>query len=256
MKSLIAAGRAFYGIGIAGLGIQQFQYRQFRPVIAPSWPSWIQTPALALITGAALVIAGLLIAIGKWGRTTSIFTGTALLLLFILQAVFQLFIIEYDFHLGLWTDALKELALAGGAFVMAASFETGSKTYWTEKLIPAGRVFFSITMIAFGIDHGLYTGFVVALVPAWIPGHLFWTYFAAVALIGSGLGIMFNIKIRLIGLLLGTMLFIWFIILHIPRAIADPNGAQGNEVTSVFEALAFSGIAFVLAGLHSGKSKS
>ncbi len=48
-------------------------------------------------------------------------------------------------------------------------------------------------------------------------------------------------------MLLGIMLFIWFVILHIPRAIADPNIDKGNEVTSVFEALAFSGVAFLIA---------
>jgi hypothetical protein len=43
------------------------------------------------------------------------------------------------------------------------------------------------------------------------------------------------------------MLLIWFAILHIPRAIADPYSGKGNEITSVFQALAFSGIAFVIA---------
>lgn len=40
------------------------------------------------------------------------------------------------------------------------------------------------------------------------------------------------------------MLLLWFVILHIPRAIADPAIEKGNEITSVFQALAFSGIAF------------
>ena len=102
-------------------------------------------------------------------------------------------------------------------------------------------------MIVFGIDHFLYTEFVATLVPRWIPAPVFWTYFAAVALIGSGVAIILKIKIRLIGILLGIMLFIWFVILHIPRAVADPYVDKGNEVTSVFEALAFSGIAFVIA---------
>ena len=50
----------------------------------------------------------------------------------------------------------------------------------------------------------------------------------------------------LAGTLLGTMLFVWVLVLHIPRAVADPYGAIGNEWTSVFQALAFSGVAFIL----------
>jgi uncharacterized membrane protein YphA (DoxX/SURF4 family) len=103
-------------------------------------------------------------------------------------------------------------------------------------------------MILFGIDHFLYADFVSKLVPMWIPGQLFWTYFAGVALIGSGIGIILKIKLKLVATLLGVMIFLWLIMLHIPRAIADPYGDKGNEVTSVFEALGFSGIAFVIAG--------
>lgn len=136
---------------------------------------------------------------------------------------------------------------------MAGSFEDYGKhepsrlINLLEKLISVGRIFFSITMIVFGIDHFLYAEGVATLVPDWIPAHLFWTYFAAVALIGSGIAIILKIKLRLIGILLGIMIFSWFLILHIPRAVTMPELQNGNEVTSVFQALAFSGIAFVLA---------
>jgi len=42
------------------------------------------------------------------------------------------------------------------------------------------------------------------------------------------------------------MLLIWVLILHIPRAMADPYSGVGGEWTSVFEALAASGVAFIL----------
>jgi len=44
-------------------------------------------------------------------------------------------------------------------------------------------------------------------------------------------------------------MFLWVFLLHIPRAVADPRGSLGNEWTSVFEALAYSGVAFMLAAL-------
>jgi hypothetical protein len=43
----------------------------------------------------------------------------------------------------------------------------------------------------------------------------FWTYFAGVALIGSGIAIILKFRIELIGDLLGIMILLWFII-HIP----------------------------------------
>ena len=116
-----------------------------------------------------------------------------------------------------------------------------------EALIPFGVFFYSIMLVIFGIEHFLYADGVQALVPDWIPGHLFWTYFAAVALIGAGLAIIFRFQVKLIGILTGTMIFIWFLILHIPRAVVAPVTDKGNELASVFESLGYSGIAFVIA---------
>jgi len=58
----------------------------------------------------------------------------------------------------------------------------------------------------------------------------------------------FKDQARLIAALPGTMIFIWFIILHVPRVIAFPFADIGDEVTSALLALAYSGIAFVMAG--------
>ena len=255
MKNFIKVACAFYGIGVAGIGFQQFIYADFRPVLLPPWPLWMHSGALAYLTGAALISAGACIILMKKIRTVSLLLGLFFLAMFMIFHVpYLLFINQYSpTNLGLWTDPLKEFALSGGAFVIAGFFDEETVDFkperfsMPEKLITIGRVFFSITMIAFGIDHFLYTDFVATLVPSWLPGKVFWTYFAAVALIGSGVAIILKIKLELVGRLLALMLFLWLIILHIPRAIADPSSGNGNEITSVFEALAFSGIALAIA---------
>jgi uncharacterized membrane protein YphA (DoxX/SURF4 family) len=154
--------------------------------------------------------------------------------------------------LGSWTNAFKILALSGGSLVTAASFRNSqgkrdSRSGSLEKLIPLGRIFVAVMLIVFGIDHFLYEQFVQTLVPAWIPYPLFWTYVAGIALIGAGISFITKIKIRLVGILSAIMLFIWLLILHIPRAVAMPGLANGNEITSVFQALAFTGVALLIA---------
>ena len=255
MENLVRAGRAFYGAGIAGIGIQQFIYSDFRPVILPFWPSSI--PGLstsAWVVGGVLILSGIMIAFSKKARMVSFVLGVFFFLLFLCFHVYdQVFLSPHSFHLGLWTNPLKELALSGGSFVMAASFPEEKSLLGNKLLLILGRIFFSIMLIAFGIDHFLYTEFVATLVPGWIPGPVFWTYFGAVALIGSGVCLFLNFKTNLVGILLGIMLLLWFVILHIPRAIADPYIEKGNEITSVFQALAFSGIAFLLSVLSAAK---
>ena len=256
MNKLIQAGRIAYAICIAGIGIQQFQYKWVRPVIAQAWPTWLQTADVAYVTGAALIVAAVIIIMSKEAKQTAFLLGCGFLFLFIVNQVpFQLFITPYAFSFGLWTDNLKELTLAGGAFVVASSYYVAPQqnsmplSAASKTLLAACRVFFGITLVVFGIDHFLYTDFVAGLVPAWMPGHLFWTYTAGVALIGSGISLMLNIKLITVSLLLGSMLFLWLILLHIPRAVADPLSGKGNEVTSVFEALGFSGMAFMIAAV-------
>lgn len=109
-------------------------------------------------------------------------------------------------------------------------------------------------MILGGIQHFLFVDFVASLVPAWIPGHVFWTYFAGVALIAGGTGLILPQTVRLAAPLAGLMMFLWVLLLHIPRAMAAAPAQSRNEWTAVFEALTMSGIAFVLAGASSRRS--
>ncbi len=264
METLVKAGRKAYGICLVALGIQGMFYADFDPVFLPDASSWLPFHvALAYLWSIMLIVTGLFIVMEKKSKEISLFLGGIFLTLFLFcQVPHLLFIDPNGKSLGTWTKALKELAFAGGAFVIAGSYpreNVQSKSALTNlliKLIPFGRVFFSITMIAFGIEHFLYGEFVKDLVPAWIPNHLFWTYFAGVALIGSGIAIILKFKLKLVASLLGIMIFLWFIFLHIPRGIADPYGNRGNEMTSVFQSFGFSGIAFIIAfGLYPDRKK-
>jgi hypothetical protein len=161
-------------------------------------------------------------------------------------------------HLVAWENAEKELALSSGAFIIAGCFSEKKETSLTRfstKLIRFGVILFSITIISFGIIHFQYAKDVAEYIPSWIPYRLFWAYVAGAALIGSGIAIILKIRQRLIATLLGTMIFIWFIILHIPKSIASPFAGKGGEVTSAFLALAYSGIAFVIAGANKKQNK-
>jgi uncharacterized membrane protein YphA (DoxX/SURF4 family) len=260
-NKLITIGRLFYGSTIVAIGLLQLCYPDFRPVLLPAW----HLPGMLLwvwLTGFLLIGSGIAIITKRQAYAVALLLGGFFLALFLLGHVpYELFVDPYSKHLGVWTNALKELALSGGAFLLAGSLrgevygrqtgetgQAGSSILRTlEKLIPAGRVFFSITMISFGIDHFLYPKGVSTLVPTWIPGALFWTYLAAVALIAAGVAIILKVKLKLAALLLGAMIFLWVLLLHIPRAIADPFGMEANEVISVFEAVNFTGIAVLIA---------
>ncbi|WP_214072306.1 hypothetical protein [Mucilaginibacter sp. dw_454] len=252
MNKVNTLWRAFYSIGIVGIAVLQLVKGNFMPVIIPSSIPYLPGCLLCIwVVSLLFIVKAILIAgFEKYARSSALFVGVFLLILFLaLHLPYQ---VETNMHfLAGWSDALKILALSGGAFVVAGSLTNPVAAHkpgsWVAKLIPLGRYFFAIDILVAGIMHFLYMPFVAMLVPAWLPWHTFWGYLAGVALIASALGIILNIQLKLAANLLGAIIFIWFITLHIPRAIADPVSGNGNEIVSVFEALAFSGIAFLIA---------
>jgi uncharacterized membrane protein len=249
-KWLLPVGRTFYAAGLASIGLMHFYFRNFPLVVIPSFPTWLPLRLLCVfVVGAALTAAGIAMLFNLKGRKVAAWTGVAFMVLVLIAHIPSQLSGTSMAMLGSWTNTIKELALAGGAWIVALSFsrEGSELPAWLEKALPLGRYFFAFLLIVFGIDHFLYAKFVAMLVPSWVGAQMFWTYFAGVALISGGLGITVRRVAPLASLLVGVMIFLWVLMLHIPRAIADPYTSVGNEWASVFEATAFSGVAFMLA---------
>jgi uncharacterized membrane protein len=156
--------------------------------------------------------------------------------------------------MGLWTKAGKALTFAGGALLIVGSLppryheHEGALARLTnplEKCVPLGRYFLAGFFAFCGVLHFFYVPFVAGLVPSWIPGHVFWTYFSGTALILAGVGISLHPTQRTAAALSAVMVFIWVLILHIPRALSDLH--DSNETTAVFEAIAVTGTALLVA---------
>ena len=252
MGNLSNIGRIFYGIGIAAMGFLTIYYRDFPYMLLPPKHSWISDHVvLVYISGILLLLAGASIVFERKLMPVSLLLGTVLLLIFCFYFIpYELTATSNYKHFGAWENAAKELALASGAFIVAGchSKQNDKHVHFLRKLIPLGAVFFPLTIVSFGIDHFLYAKQAVNYIPQWIPNHLFWIYSTGSALLVSGMAVLFNIKRKLFAALLGTMIFIWVIILHIPKVIAASMSDNGGEVTSAFLALAYCGIAFVIAG--------
>jgi uncharacterized membrane protein YphA (DoxX/SURF4 family) len=255
LARLSGSGRLFFATGLVAFGILQFIYGDFVPGRAPAWPAAIPGRLIwASLSGVLLIGAGVAIISGKKARWAAAVVGTMILLWALLRHLPELAANPHGIVL---TNTGKALALFGGAFAVAASLPAneGGVTGVFARIINSsdgfiylGRFCLGIFMILAGIQHFIYTQFVATLIPAWIPGHYFWTYFAGVALIAGGAGLIIPRTVRIAAPLTGVMLFLWVLLLHIPRAVAAAGPEKRNEWTAVFEALAMSGIAFVLAG--------
>jgi uncharacterized membrane protein YphA (DoxX/SURF4 family) len=254
MSYLIKTGRAFYSLALIVYSMMQFYFGDFRNVFFSPYQKGLPfLSILAWLFGIYLLISAGLVLVGKNGKKTASLLGAVFLMLFLGTHLTYELISEPNkiYHLGLWTNPLKELALAGGAFVVAGSFpdNKNEKGAWRflSRLTPYGNLFFLFTMTAFGIGHLIYAEYLVKTVPAWLHDHLFWVYFSGTALVAAGVAIILDIRMKIVALLLAVMVFLWFWFIHIPGAISQPLANRAEYVVSAADALAFSGISLLIA---------
>lgn len=264
MLALAPIGRIFFAIALVAFGIQQFLFGDFVPGRAPAWPvgvpgrlAWAWSSGLLFIaTGGTLLWTGVTPA-PRVRRAAWLLTGMTGAIIAVWALLRHVPLILQDGQFGsAWTMFGKALTFSTGALAVAASLrgldgQAGASRalHRMDELGPTlGRIGLGSFMAAAGIQHFLWEEFVQTLVPAWIPGPLFWTYFAGVALIAAGVGLIVPATSRLAGTMAGLMVFSWVVLLHVPRAVAAAEAASSrNEWVAVFEALAVSGLAVVLA---------
>ena len=252
---LIAIGRWFFGIGLVAWGIQHLVAGDFVTRVVPWWPARIPARSFwAYLIGALLVVAGLAIVFNIKARVAALAFAVFALLSFL--ALGLPLIISDTLLGGKWTSTGKLLVMCGGAISVAISLvETGrggpSRLFASSSAraggLYFGRLCLGTFMILAGIQHFMFVKFVALLLPAFIPGAVFWVYFAGVALIAGGVGLITPLLPRLAALLSGVMIFSWVFLVHLPLVIKHPQ--DPGQVSAIFEALAFSGVAFLIAGL-------
>ena len=117
-----------------------------------------------------------------------------------------------------------------------------------DKILPFGRLFFTLPLAVFGTEHFTNTADIAELVPRWIPGHLFWTYLVGTCLIAAALSITVEIQSPLAAALLGVMFFSFVLLMDIPGVITEP----GNRFswTLALRETAFSAGGLAYAGAH------
>lgn len=139
---------------------------------------------------------------------------------------------------------------AAGAVVfvigIAAARRDIAKARGLDKILALTNVSFAVPLAVFGALHLFGPAFVKALVPAYMPGRMFWVYFVGCALIAAAISIAARTAVQWSGLLVGIMMFLFVAMIHLPGAIAQPNNRIIWMV--VFREMSFGGAGLILAG--------
>jgi len=249
---MISIGRTFFGLALLALGAEHFVFREFVTGRAPAWPAGLPGElAWVYVTGVLVMLCGLAILARRLGRQAAL--GLAALV-FVWAVVRHVPVVVADSLLaGSWTSAGKALVFFGGSLAIAATLPplpTATPGGWwrfanaDDPFVTIARWCLGVFLILCGLQHFKYLAFVATLIPAWFPGNpILWSQFAGIALLLFGVGLLFSRTAPLAALLTGLMIFSWFWIVHLPRVRMSVS-----DGIALFEALAFSGLAFVISG--------
>jgi uncharacterized membrane protein len=253
MKKFIKPGRIIYATGIAALGILCFISKDFIVGRPPEWPSkFTVNPALAYISGTALIIAAIAIIFKKKAGSAALLIAGLIFFLSVPRHLSQ--------FMDDWLNANKSLALFGGSLIIASSFfeedenvniEFSNSKNWNKNFIALGCFLLFIFFIASGYAHFKFSKFVNVFIPEYIPFHSLFAYFCGICLVAGGAGLLIPATRKWAALLAGIMIAGWFILLHIPRFFANTDNV--SDRMGLFESLTFAGILFVLAGMFAEK---
>ena len=251
MEMIVKQGRYLFAVSIAAFGIENLVCARSSDPFLPVIP-WVPSHWwLAYLTGIALLAASVCITANIRARVAAVLLGVLFLLCDLLLQIPRVAALPWD--VGVRTGAFETLTMCASALMLAGtlSAEGGSFGRWagaTNALIQSGRYLFAISAIVFGIDHYLVFGFIVSLVPSWIPGGgWFWANFTAISFIAAGVSIAVRKMDRWASFMLGLMFLLWFLVLHAPRVASYPRVLNPNEWSSAFIALGICGGSWILA---------
>ena len=140
--------------------------------------------------------------------------------------------------------------LTGGvvfAIGLAVIFLRGDwmKARGWDKLILFGPLFYAAPIAAFGTEHFTLTKGIASIIPAWIPGHLFWVYLVGACFLAAGLSLVTGIGTRLAASLLALTFFLFVVLMEAP---GWAHHLQNRfALTVVLREISFSGGALALA---------
>ena len=220
---------------MAAMGVLMLARLDFPPVLVPLPRLVPGRVLLAGLSGAWLIASAVTILIDRRARSGAL----AIAGLLSLGMLLHLRPVLMDPASPAWAVAFETVALGAAAWTLA-----GVLGPLPERMRVAARWGFGASLLAFGLFHFIYHGYIESAIPAWIPGHQIWTYGIGVALIAAGLAILTRIKARLAATMLSIMFGSWVFIVHAPRVAASPSNA--DEWSSLIIALACCGASWII----------
>ena len=128
--------------------------------------------------------------------------------------------------------------LVAGAWVLYAWFAAAGARRWLgfvigDEGVRMARVLYGLALIAFGLSHFAYVNLTAPLVPAWLPAHLFWTYFTGCTYLAAGGSVLIGVYARLAAALAALQMGMFLLLVWVPIMAAGNIGTFQWDETVV-----------------------
>jgi uncharacterized membrane protein len=244
LDKLVALGPLFLALPLAVFGAFHFVATNVVSKLVPAWMPWHLF--WAYFVGVALLAAATSIALRRHVRLSSTLLGlmhfSFIVLLHAPAAA------RSPGNRLAWTILLREVAFAGGAWALAASYTPGENG---KRLLLVARVFLATAAIFFGVEQILHPALVPAVplarvTPEWVPLRLFWTFFTGAVMVIAGVAVLLGKRARAAATYMGTAVVAVLLCVYLPILVAFVgNIAQGLNYFA--DTLMFAGAVLLLA---------
>jgi DoxX. len=246
-------GHAAFAATLIALGLLGLIRGDFAPI-------WQSVPkGLPAREGLVYLCAFISLACGTgllWPRTAATAARVLFMYLLLWLLLFKLrFILLAPTQEVSYQTNGETAVLVAGAWVLYAWFAADWDRRWLgfavgDNGVRIARVLYGLALIAFGLSHFAYVNLTAPLVPAWLPGHVFWAYFTGCTYLAAGAAVLIGVYARLAAALSALQMGLFFVLVWIPIITAGNIGAfqSGEAIVTV----ALTAAAWVVADSYRG----
>ena len=215
---IASGGHVAFAATMVGIGILGLVKGDFTVVWAPVCKGLPARHAMVYACAAMSAGSGLGL---LWQRTSSTTARLLLLWLLLWMLLFRVPSLFRTLSVDVYWSACKTAVLIAAAWVLYATFASDRyKRYLGfasgDYGLRIARALYGLAIIPFGIAHFQYLKHTAAMVPGWLPGHMFWASVTGGAFIAAGIAVLTGVYARLAAALSALQMGLFFLLVWVP----------------------------------------
>src|SRR5713101_7579221 len=220
LDKIVALSNLCFAIPLAVFGALHLFGPEFVKDLVPRYMPWRMF--WVYFVGCALIAASLSIATKIAVRWSGLLVG---IMMFLFVAMLYLpGALRHPHARITWTIVFREMSFGGAGWILAGNAMDGWRGQGKSTLITVGRVFITMAVIFFGIEHFLHaTGLpgvpLQKQMPTWIPRRVLIDYVTGAALLAAGGSILLARKTRAVATWVGGWILLMVLVIYGPVLI-------------------------------------